>query len=193
MQRSFDVSAPVELEVRLSSGEVTIDPSLDGRVEVELTAHDDDSQRLVDEARVELQDRSDRPRVIVEVPQKRGGFSFSFGRQGITCRVRCPEGSVVTAKTKSADLTVRGTIGSVSFTTASGDLDLDRVSGGVNAKSASGDVSAREIGGDVSIQSASGDVSLEVVRGAASVTSVSGDVRIDEAYDDLNANTVSGD
>jgi DUF4097 and DUF4098 domain-containing protein YvlB len=193
MQRSFDVSAPVELEVRLSSGEVTIDPSLDGRVEVELTAHDDDSQRLVDEARVELQDRSDRPRVIVEVPQKRGGFSFSFGRQGITCRVRCPEGSVVTAKTKSADLTVRGTIGSVSFTTASGDLDLDRVSGGVNAKSASGDVSAREIGGDVSIQSASGDVSLEVVRGTASVTSVSGDVRIDEAYDDLNANTVSGD
>jgi len=193
MQRSFDVSAPVELEVRLSSGEVTIDPSLDGRVEVELTAHDDDSQRLVDEARVELQDRSDRPRVIVEVPQKRGGFSFSFGRQGITCRVRCPEGSVVTAKTKSADLTVRGTIGSVSFTTASGDLDLERVSGGVNAKSASGDVSAREIGGDVSIQSASGDVSLEVVRGAASVTSVSGDVRIDEAYDDLNANTVSGD
>ena len=193
MQRSFDVSAPVELEVRLSSGEVTIDPSLDGRVEVELTAHDDDSQRLVDEARVELQDRSDRPRVIVEVPQKRGGFSFSFGRQGITCRVRCPEGSVVTAKTKSADLTVRGTIGSVNFTTASGDLDLDRVSGGVNAKSASGDVSAREIGGDVSIQSASGDVSLEVVRGAASVTSVSGDVRIDEAYDDLNANTVSGD
>jgi DUF4097 and DUF4098 domain-containing protein YvlB len=187
------VSAPVELEVRLSSGEVTIDPSLDGRVEVELTAHDDDSQRLVDEARVELQDRSDRQRVIVEVPQKRGGFSFSFGRQGITCRVRCPEGSVVTTKTKSADLTVRGTIGSVSFTTASGDLDLDRVSGGVNAKSASGDVSAREIGGDVSIQSASGDVSLEVVRGAASVTSVSGDVRIDEAYDDLNANTVSGD
>jgi DUF4097 and DUF4098 domain-containing protein YvlB len=193
MQKSFDVSAPVELEVRLSSGEITIDPSLDGRVEIELTAHDDDSQRLVDEARVELQDRHDRSRVIVEVPQKRGGFSFSFGRQGITCRIRCPEGSLVTTKTKSADLTIRGTIGGVSFTTASGDLDLDRVTGGVNAKSASGDVSAREIGGSVSIQSASGDVSLEVVRGAASVTSVSGDVRVDEAYDDLNANTVSGD
>ena len=50
MQKTFEVSGPVELDVRLSSGEISIDPSLDGRVEIDLLAHDDESQRLIDEA-----------------------------------------------------------------------------------------------------------------------------------------------
>ena len=195
MQKTFEVSGPVELELRLASGDIQIDPSLDGRVEIELTAHDEESQKLVDEARVELQDRPDRPHVIVDVPHKRGGFSFGivFGRSGITCRVRCPEGSLVNVKSKSADIVARGTIGGLSVQTASGDIEVDRVLGGLSVKSASGDVGAREVKGGVSIQTASGDIDLEVVRGRVSVATASGDVTIGEAYDDVSANTVSGD
>jgi Putative adhesin len=196
MQRTFDVTGPVELDIRLTSGEIEIDPTLDGHVEIELTAHDEESQRLVDEARVELQDHSERQRVIVDVPQRRGGgFSFGivFGRSGITCRVRCPEGSLVGAKSKSADLLARGTIGGLTVQTASGDVEVDRVLGSVNVKSASGDVQAREVNGGVSVQTASGDIEVEVVRGPVSIATASGDVSIREAYDDVSANTVSGD
>ena len=196
MQKSFEVTGPVELELRLASGEIEIDPSLDGRVEISLEAHDDESQRLIDEARVELQDHSDRQRVIVDVPYRRGGgFSFGlvFGRSGITCRVRCPEASLVSVKSKSADVLARGTIGGLSVQTASGDVEVDRVLGGVSVKSASGDVEAREIGGATSIQTASGDVQIEVARGSVTIATASGDVRIGEAYDDVSANTVSGD
>ena len=88
MQKTFDIDGPAQIEVRLASGEIVVDPTLEGRIEVELTAHDDESQRLVDDARIELNDRH----LIVDVPNKRGGFSFSLGftRQGITCRIRCP-------------------------------------------------------------------------------------------------------
>ena len=90
MQKAFDIDGPAQLEIRLASGDIEIDPTLDGRVEVELTAHDEESQRFVDEARVEQNGRQ----VTVDVPQRRGGFSFSiFGRSGITCRVPCPAGS----------------------------------------------------------------------------------------------------
>jgi DUF4097 and DUF4098 domain-containing protein YvlB len=195
MKKTFDVSGPVELELRLASGEITIDPSLEGRVEIELTGHDEETQRAIDEARVELRDHSDRPHVIVEVQQRRSGFNLAlvFGRGGVSCRIRCPEGSLVNAKTKSADLVARGSIGGLSVQTASGDVEADRVSGGVSVKSASGDVSVREVGGSISIQTASGDVAIEVARGSATVASASGDVRISEAYDDVTANTVSGD
>jgi hypothetical protein len=195
MQKTFEVTGPVELDLRLVRGEIEIDPTLDGRVEIDLTAHDDESQRLVDEARVELQDHADRQRVIVDVPRRGGGLSFGivFGRSGITCRVRCPEGSLVNVKSKSADLLARGTIGGLNVQTASGDVEVDRVRGGVNVKSASGDVQAREVGGGVSIQTASGDIDIEIVRGAVSIATASGDVRIGEAYDNVNANTVSGD
>lgn len=196
MQQSFDVAGPVELEIRLASGEITIDPSLDGRVEVELTAHDDESQRLVDEATIELRESHGGPHVFVDVPQKRGlkfEFGAMFGRQGITCRVRCPQGSGVSAKTKSADLRALGVLGGLHVQTASGDVEADRVTGGVNVKSASGDVSVREAGDGVSVQSASGDVGIEVVRGPVNINSVSGDVRIGEAYDNVSVNSVSGD
>jgi putative adhesin len=193
MQKTFEVDGPVELDVRLASGDIEVDPSADGRVEVELIAHDEESQRLVDNARIELNPHGSRPTVLVDVPQKRG-FSISiFGRSGIECRIRCPHESGLAVRTKSADISTRGTLGGLSIATASGDIDIDRVSGGVNVKSASSDFSAREIGGGVSIQTASGDIDISVARGPINVTSVSGDISVGEAYDNVTASSVSGD
>jgi hypothetical protein len=191
MQKSFDTAGPVQLDIRLTAGEITIDPTLEGRAEVELIAHDEESQRLVDDARIELHDRT----LVIDVPHKRSGFNFGlvFGGSGITCRVRCPHDSGVAAKTRSADIDCYGTIGGLNVQTASGDVDAARVSGGVNVRSASGDVTIRELGAGVNIQTASGDVELGIVRGPANVATASGDLSIEEAYDNVNANTVSGD
>jgi DUF4097 and DUF4098 domain-containing protein YvlB len=191
MQKTFEIDGPAQIEVRLASGEIVVDPTLEGGIEVELMAHDDESQRLVDDARIELNDRQ----LVIDVPNKRGGFSFSLGfaRQGITCRIRCPHSSGLSVRSKSADVVARGTIGSLNVSTASGDVEADRIEGGVNVKSASGDTRVQEALGGVNIQTASGDIDLAIVRGAANVNSVSGDVTIDEAYDNVTANTVSGD
>ena len=142
MQKTFAVTGPAELEVRLAAGEIEIE-AVDGAtsVDVELVANDEESQQLVDAARVELREQNDRPHVLVDVPQKRGGFSFGvlFGRSGITCRIRAPHGSGLNVRSKSSDVSVRGTLGGVNVQTASGDLRLEDVEGGVNVKSASGD------------------------------------------------------
>ncbi|MFL5955805.1 MAG: DUF4097 family beta strand repeat-containing protein [Gaiellaceae bacterium] len=191
MHKSFEIDGPAEIDVRLAAGEIDIDPTLDGKIEVELTAHDEESQRAVDEARVELRDRN----LVVDVPLRRGGFSLAllFDRQGITCRIRCPHESGLSVRSKSADVHARGTLGGLHVATASGDVEVDRVKGGVNVKSASGDVSANAVGSGVNIQTASGDISLEVVRGPINVATASGDLSIGEAYDNVSANTVSGD
>ena len=195
MQRHFEVGGPVELDIRLASGEIEVDASLAGNVEVELIAHDDESRALLENARIELHEHGSMPKVLVDVPLKRSGFSFGmiFGRQGITCRVRCPERSALGVRSKSADLLARGTFGSVNIATASGDVDVDRVDGGLTVKSASGDVSVREVTGGVNVQTASGDVEVGTAGGPVSVATASGDVSIDEAYDSVSANTVSGD
>jgi DUF4097 and DUF4098 domain-containing protein YvlB len=179
--------------VRLTSGDIDVDPSADGRVEIELIAHDEESQRLIDNARIELNPHGHRPTILVDVPQKRGFTISIFGRSGIECRIRCPHESGLSVRTKSADVSTRGTLGGLNVQTASGDLDINRVSGGVNVKSASSDFSAREVGGGVNIQTASGDIDLSIARGPINVTSVSGDISIGEAYDNVNANSVSGD
>lgn len=194
MHKEFDVTGPVELDIRLASGEIEVDPTLDGRVEVDLTAHDEESQRLVDSARIELQERHGRPEIVVDVPQRKSGFGFSlsFGRSGITCRIRCPHESGLAVRTKSADILARGTLGGLNVATASGDVEVDCVSGGVTVKSASSDFSARDVGA-VNIQTASGDIDIDVARGPVNVATASGDVTINAAYDNVSANTVSGD
>jgi DUF4097 and DUF4098 domain-containing protein YvlB len=196
MEQSFEVSGPAELDVRLASGEIEVE-TVEGatRVELELIAHDEESQQQVDAARVELHEHHGRPQVIVDVPQRRGGFNFGvlFGRRGITCRLRAPDRSGLSVRSKSADVSVRGTLAGANVSTASGDVRLEDVDGGLNVKSASGDILAREITGGVNVQTASGDVSLDVVRGAVTAATASGDLRIGEAWDNVNANTVSGD
>ena len=195
MQKTFDVSGPVELDIRLASGDITIDASLDGRAEVELTAYDEESQALLEEARIELHERGGRPELLVDVPKRRGGFSLGmlFSRQGIGCEIRCPAGSDVQVRSKSADVEAQGTIGSLNVSTASGDVQADHVSGSLSVKSASSDVSIHEVEGSTTIQTASGDIAIDIAHGPASVNTASGDVTIREAYDNVSANTVSGD
>ncbi len=189
--KTFEIDGPVQIGVRLASGEIEVDPTADGIVQVELIAHDEESQRLVDDARIELHGND----LTIDVPNKRGGFNWGmmFGRQGITCRIHCPRSSSLSAKVKSADVLVRGTIGALNVSGASGDVAAMRVEGGVNVRTASGDTRIEEAASGVNIQTASGDVELEVVRGPLNVASASGDVVIGAAYDNVNVNTVSGD
>lgn len=197
MQKSFEVSGPVEIDLRLRNGEIEVESTAETtRVEVELIGHDEESKELVEAARIELQDHQGRRQLLVDVPNKRSGgfnFGFFFGRQGITCRIRTPHGSPLSVRTKSADLRVHGTSGSVSVVSASGDVELQRVEGALSVKTASGDVRAGEVTAALSVQTASGDVSVDSVHGAVAVNTVSGDVSIDEAYDNVATNTVSGD
>jgi len=196
MERTFDVSEPVELEVRLASGEIEIEQVAGlTRAEVKLIAHDEESQQLVDRAQIELRDHPGHPQLIVDVPQRRSGFSLGvlLGRGGITCQVRVPESSGVSVRAKSADVSVRGTCGAVSVQTASGDVTVQDVDGSFSVKSASGDVFAREVSANADVHTASGDVQIDTVRGRVNVQAVSGDVTIGAADSDVNVNTVSGD
>ncbi len=189
MRKEFEVTGPIELDVRLPAGEIELDATLAGRAEVELIAHDDEAQKRVDEARVELSGN----RLLIEVPKQRGSLVFRFGGRGITCRVACPDRSSAAVKTGSADVRAHGTLGGLDVATASGDVEADVVDGDARVKSASGDVSIREVTGRFSHQSASGDAEVRVVRGAADAATASGDLAIDEAWSDVRANTASGD
>ena len=148
MQKTFEVQGPVELDVRLASGDIEVDPTADGRVEIELIAHDEESQRLVDDARIELSPHGHRPTIVVDVPQKRGFSTSTFRPQRHRVPDPLPARLRACRSAPSRPTSPRaGTLGGLNVQTASGDVDIDRVSGGVNVKSASSDFSAREIDG----------------------------------------------
>jgi DUF4097 and DUF4098 domain-containing protein YvlB len=195
MEKSFDVSRPVRLDIVLSSGTIEIDPTLEGKVDVELIAHDSESQQLVDSARVELRGSGERPEIVIHVPARQRSWALAslLSRQTISCRVQCPSGSDLKARTKSADVRARGTLQEVDVATASGDVHLVDTLGELTLKSASGDLTAANVGGRAATNTVSGDVTIESVKGFVDANAVSGDIEIRSAGSGVKAHSVSGD
>src|SRR5215207_4015238 len=192
MQKTFETSGPVSLDLRIPSGEVIVDATLEGRVELELTADDEESQALVDAARIDFRGDS----LLVDIPSKGRGFSigFFFGRHGITCRVRCPATSSLEARTKSADVSTRGPLGDVAVKTASGDIEAGHVSGDLTVNTASGDVRLGFVGGTINVNAVSGDVEIGEAAGESRVVTVSGDQHHEAvSVGNVTAQSVSGD
>ena len=187
MQKTFEISGPVDLNVELTAGDIVVVPGRDGSVEVELMAHDAESQELVDSATVELRGRE----VFVQMQQKRSWFNFN--RRSITCTITCVEGSSLRARTKSGDIESEIDLARAQVNTASGDLSLRNVTGDLSANSASGDTNAGNIGGRANVNSASGDIKLGAVGGDLSANTASGDISVDAVGGGVKTNSASGD
>jgi hypothetical protein len=129
-------------------------------------------------------------RLHVEYRGRKFGW---FGGRELNIVARVPHETTVEASTGSADLSVRGRVGSITYRTGSGDLSFDDVVGDVTAKLASGDVEGESVGGDLTMHGASGDLHVATVVGTLTARSASGDIRADSVDADVQISTVSGD
>jgi DUF4097 and DUF4098 domain-containing protein YvlB len=161
----------------------------------------------VQNARVELRERSDGHDVVIDV---RGRSKFFRGAE-VLVAVTCPSESSVEVHTGSAEIEGRGVFkgidvktgsGDVQFADVSGDAQVGAMSGDVQISlvggearinTASGDVQIRMLGADARINTASGDVNLSTAGGRLEVNSASGDVQVKEALGSVSVNTASGD
>jgi DUF4097 and DUF4098 domain-containing protein YvlB len=188
----FDTPGQVRLDLEIPFGRIEIETATGETTHVSLEGNESVSRELIENARVDAHRRGDGTEVIVEVRHR--GFMFSIGRSPeIRLRVICPPGADVIVRTKSADITARGSYRSLEAKTASGDIEIDEVAGDARIKTASGDVALQEVGGQTEIQSTSGDVALQRAGGDVIAKLVSGDLWIRDASGSIHANTVSGD
>jgi len=164
----FPVDGPVDLQVRLPSGDVTVSAVATQTATVTL----DGGDRIIAATRVEF----DGAVLSIVVPDQLG-----LTRHGsVDATVELPEGSSCRVNAASADVQCTGTLGALDVHTASGDVNADRVSGTTRVDTASGDVSVAEAA-EVTAETASGDVSIGRVSGAVAVRTASGDVQIEAA------------
>ena len=200
-RETFHTPGALALDLRVPSGEIEVVAVAGEETIVELDASGwtigagqfEDVQTLVDGARIELRQRGDGHELIVDVPHKRRGLGLIFDRLNFRLRVTAPHDADVEISTSSADIDLRGRLGSLKAQAASGDLRAEELNGRVDIKSASGDVDVQTIGGSASVATASGDIYVRVVHGEATLRSASGDVVVDEAADSLTVQTASGD
>jgi Putative adhesin len=167
----FPTSDPVDLQVRIPAGDVTVTavPAQVATVRLEPSGRASKGERLLAAMRVEF----DQGTLSVIAPERSG----LLGSGSIDAVVELPEGSSCLVHTASADVSCTGDLSAVDLTTASGDVSVERVSGLARIVTASGDVNLGAAA-EVEASTASGDLTIERADGDVSARTASGDVEI---------------
>jgi hypothetical protein len=183
-----------KLTVRFPHGSIDIEAVEGNETTVELEAAHGASaaEQAIAEARIELHPAGNGLETIIDMTGKLRIFGW-FGAPKLRLRVTLPAGSDIDLLGGSADMSVRGSFGSLKVQTGSGDLDAGECSGAVSVKSGSGDIEIRHVGGNASIASGSGDIVLGLVEGNLTARTASGDIRVEEGRGSVTLQTASGD
>jgi Putative adhesin len=183
----FPASDPVDLQVRIPAGDVTVRATgtQTAAVTLEPGRPGGKAERFLEATRVEF----DQGALSVIAPER-----FGPGHGGsLDVTVEVPTGSSCLVHTASADVRCTGELSALDVRTASGDVSAERVTGVARVSTASGDVYVGEAA-EADLESASGDVGLGQVSGPVRASTASGDVRIDAASGSrTEAKSTSGD
>ena len=107
--------------------------------------------------------------------------------------ISAPQGSRVSVRTGSADVTVSGPAGSTTARTGSGRVSVDQVDGDAEVTTGSGGVDLGPVTGRTRAKTGSGRLAVASLGGTSEVKAGSGSIQLGEVHSDLHVNTGSGD
>jgi len=180
--------------MRMSSGRCEIETADTDETTVEAEPLDGKAaSRAAAESLVEeLSDRGGGHELAVSLPKRR--LVPGFGDANILVRIRAPHGVELDAATASADIVVRGRLGTTDVKTASGDVSIEAAEEPIEVKTASGDVELHRLAGAGGVNTMSGDVVVGEVTSGLRVNTMSGDVRVlRAAAGTIHMRSMSGD
>jgi hypothetical protein len=190
----FETPEHVELQIRLSSGDVIVKTHDEPTTEVDVIARGRRGDEVLEQIVVESHETPGGHVVSIEQQDRIrwGPIAISWGG-GVEVRISCPEGADIQLSAASTDLSALGTYGTLAAKTASGDVRVGEFPGGAEVKTASGDVSIQALSSASSVQTVSGDVDIDRLTGELTGRTVSGDVELGRVTGAITLGTTSGD
>lgn len=208
-QQNFDAAGPVDIDVKLGAGRVTIalveEPGVSVEVRHDPTATNSLMEGLssvlnwfggqfggggfgepksaaVRDTRIDLVGQ----KLTVHAPKRNQLVPLAV-------TVRAPAGSHLDLSAGSADMTVTGPAGRVQLTTGSGAVTIDRADGAAEIHSGSGALRLGPMLGGLRARSGSGEIEVSSIGGTTTLITGSGDVWLGAVQSDVKVRTGSGD
>lgn len=208
-RQNFDASGPLEIDVSLGAGRITValveEPGVTVEVRHDPTAtnpwlnglssmlswfggqfggsgFEDAQESVVRETRIDLVGQ----RLTVHAAKRHHLVPLAV-------TVRAPAGSHLELTAASADVTVTGPAGRVKLHTGSGAVTIDRADGAAEIHSGSGALRLGPMLGGLRARSGSGEIEVSSVGGATTLVTGSGDVWLGAVQADVHVRTGSGD
>ncbi|MPZ62373.1 MAG: DUF4097 family beta strand repeat protein [Propionibacteriales bacterium] len=184
----FNTEKPPMIVVEFRSGDITINTEDVDETLVELSGRPNDSaaEELIAATLVEQRGNT----IYVKVPKRPRGL---FGTTpALHLSITAPNSSNLAIRSASADVNVRGSLGTSKIDTGSGDVTVGHLDGAGRIRTGSGDVSADTIEAAYEIQTGSGDIEIGQATDQLRVQTGSGEVRVDSAGASAKLQTGSG-
>jgi DUF4097 and DUF4098 domain-containing protein YvlB len=180
MHRTFTTPDPVDLDVEIQAGDVTITATETTETVVSIGGSGADQVLVGQNGRT----------VSVIGPKLEGLLRRT---PSLDVSVTVPTSSDLTLKVGSADVAARGTFGAVQARSGSGDISLDQLTAPSRAVTGSGDLSINRAAAPLEATSGSGDVGVGECAEGLRVKVGSGEIALGTAVGDIAATTGSGD
>jgi hypothetical protein len=215
-QEHFDVDGPLDIDISLSTGRVTImlvdepgasvelrnDPTggnawmqgfsnilnwVNEQFGAQFGGPESGLGELPSVAIREARIEQTDRRLVVHGPKRQ--------LQGVplAVTVRAPSGSSLDLRNAAANVTVTGTADRVRIHSGSGDVSLDRADGSAEIHTGSGALRLGPMLGGLNARSGSGEIEVSSVGGPTTVVTGTGDVWLGAVQSDIMARTGSGD
>ncbi|CAN5755034.1 hypothetical protein BH20ACT4_BH20ACT4_13830 [soil metagenome] len=186
---TFPTPSPPRLNIEFGAGSIAISTADVSQTTIHLRPHRDSESARQIVAGTTIEQHGDE--ILIKVPRHSGRW---LGHSNdLVLRVTAPEGTALSVRSGSADITATGDFGATAVTTGSGDVTLEHVLDSARLRAGSGDLRVDVVDRDLDIKIGSGDVEIGAVSGSASVQSGSGDVRVGTGGSALVVKTGSGD
>lgn len=210
----FLVDGPVELDVSVTLGRITVELEPDATEAIVEVRHDPEvrepwaqgmnnllnwvSERFGDqfgdlrgsaaEAVRETRVEQTGNRIVIRAPKALPLRNIPLG-----VVVHAPAGSRLEVRAGSADVTVTGASGRADVLTGAGEVKLDRVDGPAIVRTGSGAIRLGPTLGGLQLRTGSGDVEASSLSGSATLATGTGDVWLGAASGEIMARSGSGD
>jgi DUF4097 and DUF4098 domain-containing protein YvlB len=200
VSHTFKIGGNGELQVSNLSGDITITRGGGNDVQVEAikTARArtaEQASEALQAVRVDFSERGGRAEVKVVYPREQFMGNQRVG-VSVAYNITAPEGTRISAKSLSGDVTVTGIKGELTVLSTSGDLNISNASRIVSASSTSGNVEVLELRSEtpVELRSVSGDIIVRQSRmPRLELNTVSGTITLHEIQvERVEAQTISG-
>lgn len=191
-QKIIDITNPIELDLQMVRGTITVSGTSDNRLIIEATkivraSNQEEAEEVADH--IEIKVRDSRTKVSVEtnyltmLTRHKSFWRKIFGGGSndlvhVAYHIKLPFGSSISVEAMAAIMNFNNIEGAVKVVNTSGSVSGEYIFGPITIRQHSGNIDLNWIEGDIRIKATSGRINLNQTKGAIDLSTERGNVAI---------------
>jgi DUF4097 and DUF4098 domain-containing protein YvlB len=195
--KEFSITAPGQLKVQTSGGNIKVAGSKGSRVRVELYAAKNGKNLNPADTKLEQFNINIKKEgnSIIAVAKRKKASNWKFWKRhniSISFVVQVPRKMSASLNTSGGNIIVSGLSGTQRIRTSGGSLKLANLEGDIKARSSGGNINISGINGKLNARTSGGGISVQNTKGSLSVHTSGGNLNLKNIAGEVSASTSGG-